>query len=412
MEDFILKKESETNFEWKIRLCNAKLDKEIDYDWSELITILKLECSSDHLRKLSYAYKEFSAYINDKQKEKIIINNSEAKLTTEEDDFIHQLEEKIEKLEKERKKLQATKIEKNRNQRIESRFELLYENIKDAIETIEPPIFAPVYPTNMKQEHVVVMSDVHYGSTFVGVTNQYSREECVKRFNKLLGELIVYVKENKVSKIKLINGGDSLQGMLRISDVRMNDIPVVDALVEFSKIMIVFLNDLSKYCNVEYYHVNSANHTELRLLNASAGQMAVEDMEKIIVNYISDSLVSNERVSVNTQFNQDNIQFKILDYNVIALHGHQLNNVKTALRDLSDKYDKPFDFLILGHYHSGVEMVVGERKTYAKEVLVCPSFIGTCPYADKLMVGGKSTVKIHMFEEGKGRRRTENIVLN
>jgi len=411
MEDFILKKESETDFEWKIRLCNAKLDKEIDYDWAELITILKLECSSDHLRKLSYAYKEFSVYISDKQKDKII-NNSDTKLTNEEDDFIHQLEDKIEKLEKERKKLQATKIEKNRNQRVESRFELLYENIKEAIETIEPPTFEPVYPINGKQEHVAVVSDIHFGAKFISITNTYSREECIDRFNKLLGELVVYIKENKLNKIKLINGGDSLQGMLRISDVRMNDVPVVDALVEFSKIMITFLNDLSKYCNVEYYHVNSANHMELRLLNASAGQMAVEDMEKIIVNYISDALVNNERVFVNTEFNQDNIQIKVLEYNVIALHGHQLNNVKTALRDLSDKYDKSFDFLILGHYHSGVEMVVGERKTYAKEVLVCPSFIGTCPYADKLMVGGKSTVKIHMFEEGKGRRRTENITLN
>jgi hypothetical protein len=200
--------------------------------------------------------------------------------------------------------------------------------------------------------------------------------------------------------------------MLRINDVRMNDIPIVDALVEFSKIMIGFFNNLSKYCYVEYYHVNSANHTELRLLNSSAGQMAVEDMEKIIVNYIADALVNNERVFVNTEFREDNIQVKILDYNIIALHGHQINNIKTSIKDLSDKYDKPFDFIILGHYHSGVEMTVGERKNYAKEVLVCPSFVGTCPYADKLMVGGKSMVKIHVFEEGKGRKTTENIVLN
>ena len=57
-------------------------------------------------------------------------------------------------------------------------------------------------------------------------------------------------------------------------------------------------------------------------------------------------------------------------------------------------------------------MVVGERKGYAKEVLVSPSFIGTCPYADKLMVGGKSIVKIHEFEKGKGRRSTYNMILN
>lgn len=401
MEESLKKREDETEFEWKLRLCNSKLNKEIDLDWSEIISILGLSCSSDHLRKLSYAYKEYGEYLSAQQLEVI-----------EDDVILSEIDLKIQELDKSRKKLQATKLEYNRNLRLDSRFELLYENIKDAIEAINPPIFEPIFPIQSEEEHVVVFSDVHFGAKFTSVTNKFSREECIERFDKLLGEMIVYIKENKLNKIKIIEGGDSLQGMLRISDVRMNDIPVVDALVEFSKIMIGFLNELSKYCNIEYYHVNSANHMELRLLNSSAGQMAVEDMEKIIVNYIADALVKNDRVFVNTEFCQDNIQIKVLDYNIVALHGHQISNVKTALKDLSDKYDKPFDFLILGHYHSGIEMVVGERKSYTKEVLVCPSFIGTCPYADKLMVGGKSMVKIHVFQEGKGRRRTENIVLN
>jgi len=59
-----------------------------------------------------------------------------------------------------------------------------------------------------------------------------------------------------------------------------------------------------------------------------------------------------------------------------------------------------------------MELCVGERKGYAKEVLVCPSFVGTCGYADRLMVGGKAGVKIHKFVSDKGRRSTESIVLN
>lgn len=53
----ILRRENETDFEWKVRLCIAKLNKEIDLDWSEIATLLNLNVSSDHLRKLSYAYK-------------------------------------------------------------------------------------------------------------------------------------------------------------------------------------------------------------------------------------------------------------------------------------------------------------------------------------------------------------------
>lgn len=414
MEDKRLERlPTETEIEHHKRLIFGKLvDKTLsDEDYVELSQyVYGKSLSSDVCRREMYGSR-YTLELFEKDKENKLINNR-IDNNVEEDDFIKQLEDKKIALEKERKKLQATKIELNRNLRTDSRFELLYENIREAIERVEVPKFEPIFPISKKKEHVVVFSDVHLGSCFKSITNFYSKEECKNRFNKLLGELITYIQSNKIHTLKIVNGGDSLQGMLRINDVRMNDVPVVEALVEFSKIMIEFLNELSKYCYIEYYHVNSANHTELRLLNTSAGQMAIEDMEKIIVNYISDALTNNERVYVNTDFREDNIQFTVLDYNIIALHGHQLNNIKTALKDLSDKYDKPFDFLILGHYHSGVEITIGERKGYAKETLVCPSFIGTCPYADKLMVGGKSMVKIHVFEKDKGRKRTENIVLN
>ena len=402
MEERLKRKEDESLFNYYKRITLNKKEMDLDYlEWGNIILGEDNNYSSENLRKAFYFVEKMLKRLENENIEQV-----------EDDKILKEIELRKLDLEKERKKIQATKIELNRNLRIDSRFELLYENIKEAIQTVENPKFEPIYPVLNKREDVMVFSDIHYGSTFKSITNEYSREECKHRFDKLLGEVITYIKENKLNKLKIVNGGDSLQGMLRITDIRMNDIPVVEALVEFSKMMINFLNDLSKYCNIEYYHVNSANHTELRLLNTKAGQMAVEDMEKIIVNYISDALINNERVFVNTDFKEDNLQFKVLDYNIIALHGHQLKNIKTALRDLSDKYDKPFDFMILGHYHSGVEMTVGERKGYAKEALVCPSFIGTCPYADSLMVGGKGMAKIHVFEENIGRKKTENIILN
>ena len=63
--DFLDKRVNENDFEYKVRLCNAKLNKQIDLDWIELVEKLGLNCSSDHLRKLSYAYKEFSDYLDE-----------------------------------------------------------------------------------------------------------------------------------------------------------------------------------------------------------------------------------------------------------------------------------------------------------------------------------------------------------
>jgi 16S rRNA G966 N2-methylase RsmD len=399
-------RENEDKFEYGLRLITIKCeDNPQDLDWQDLVDILELGIHRDSLRKACNTT-EFSGY----NVMKYFKDNKLNSITDNE--LIKELEDKKRELDISRKKMQTINIEYNRTNRDKSKRELYYENIGVAIQQIPVPKLETIQIQERNEEYVMVFSDPHYNATFESITNSYSREICKDRFELLLSELKIYIEKNKISKLKIVNGGDSLQGMLRVGDLKLNDLSVIDSLVEFQKLLASFLNELSVFCNVEYYHVNSANHTELRLLGAKAREMSVEDMEKIIVNYLHDVLKDNPRIFINTEFKQDTTQFKVLDYNIIAIHGHQLKNMKTAIRDYSDKYDIPFDFCILGHYHSGMELCVGERKGYAKEVLVCPSFVGTCPYADTLMVGGKSAVKIHKFIEGKGRRNTESIVLN
>jgi len=48
----------ENSFRHMSRLCIAKLNKEIDIDWSEIINMFNLDCSPDTLRKKSYGYRE------------------------------------------------------------------------------------------------------------------------------------------------------------------------------------------------------------------------------------------------------------------------------------------------------------------------------------------------------------------
>ena len=60
----ICRKENETDFEWKLRLCKLKLNKEIDLDWSEIVDILGIDVSADHLRKTAYGMMEYDEYIH------------------------------------------------------------------------------------------------------------------------------------------------------------------------------------------------------------------------------------------------------------------------------------------------------------------------------------------------------------
>jgi predicted phosphodiesterase len=55
---------NETPFEYKLKLCKAKINKDIDLDWSEIVDRLGLDVSADHLRKTAYGLIEYDAYIH------------------------------------------------------------------------------------------------------------------------------------------------------------------------------------------------------------------------------------------------------------------------------------------------------------------------------------------------------------
>ena len=74
------RKENESFQEYKIRVCNAKLNRELDMSWEEIVELLGLDCSGDHLRKVSYGLKEFLDYDNERKlrnndKVKVLIMN-------------------------------------------------------------------------------------------------------------------------------------------------------------------------------------------------------------------------------------------------------------------------------------------------------------------------------------------------
>ena len=58
------KMSNENHFEWKLRLCKAKINKEIDLDWQEIVDLLGLDIHPDHLRKTAYGLVEYDEYIH------------------------------------------------------------------------------------------------------------------------------------------------------------------------------------------------------------------------------------------------------------------------------------------------------------------------------------------------------------
>ncbi len=79
MENNYKKLDTETNFEYKVRLCKLKKKNEIDLDWAEIVEILGLDISPDHLRKIAIGLVEYDDYIhNESGVSKRILSISDA----------------------------------------------------------------------------------------------------------------------------------------------------------------------------------------------------------------------------------------------------------------------------------------------------------------------------------------------
>lgn len=384
---------------------DRKLDGEYDIDWSELCEKYNVQCHPDTLRKAS------SSIFGGKFRVDYLKNQ----IYTNPDEFSKErdLDNKLREIKKERIKLQTANVERNRIDRAEARQEMYYEFVGNMVKELVPPEFVLHPLVDGEMEYALLISDVHFGASFKSSHNEYSPEISKERFEYLCSYVSDFVVKHNIGKLNVIFGGDALQGLLRVSDLKINDSSVVKATVEISQIISEFLNVLSSVVSIDYYHVPTSNHTQLRPLGTKANQIADEDMEYVIGNYIKDSLKSNHRVNVNLAKDGDQyIDLEINGYKICAGHGHTIKNQKNSLRDLSFMRGEDYDYVILGHFHAGELKTVGESILGNKEVIIMDSFCGSDPYSDSLMLGAKAACSIIGFDEYYGHTETYKIILN
>jgi len=316
-------------------------------------------------------------------------------------------------LEMQRKKVQTESVYYNRILREHTREEMLFERVEDAIAKVELdiPKFQPLQIQKGNEEWLLGFSDVHAYKHFKSITNKYSGAILENRLNKLMSEIIQSIETNGIKKLTILNGGDSLEGMLRNSALQSLELGVVETVVKYQRWLLEWLNELSKYVEIKYIHLISSNHSEIRPLNSRAGQFPKEDMEIIIANYISDMCKNNPRIEIVVP-DDSFILFKLAGYNLIAHHGHGIKDRRKYIERMSRKLRVFMDYGIFGHLHHGEIKTIDEGATNDCEIIGLPSIIGSDGFADSILEGSKSSAVLFKFEEGKGRIQENKFILN
>ena len=405
MDQSLKRMENETEDQYFYRICNMK--DSLGFTWPQMAKIFNDEFGRD-IGDTAYR-KRWAAFTQ-------ILDANVNTIVGGDTAYLEELKQAKYELEKERQKLYATNIEARRTLRQESRSELFYENIRDTLDVLPMPeitVGKSGYARSHMKEHLLAIADIQGGAKFKLPTNEYSLAVCEERFNRLLDMVVDFVEYHEINKLHVVGLGDSIQGILRVTDLKLNETSVVEATITVARLMANFLNQLSAYCYLEYYHTPTSNHAQMRPIGTKASELASEDIEYIIGHYIFDMLSKNDRVNVHLNDGYDYIEIPIFDFNIRAEHGHTIKNLDTALRDRSATSRKLIDYIIVGHWHNGKVIPGNEHESHDTEVLMCPSFQGTDPYAyNKLGLSSKAACKLFVFDKKYGCTGTEKFILN
>lgn len=388
---FIKRKENESNFQYKVRLCMAKLNKEHDLDWSELVELLELNCSSDHLRKLSYAWKEMLA-----EQEQVAHNTLDNELLLE-------LEAKKKAIEIAKIQFQDQKREYKQYLRHEGRLDHLLkkmlETIKDDINNKKPLEWASPLPLSKTAGALaLLLSDLHKGMITNNHWNKYNDDIFYQRLNQLTQEVLEHQKLTGANEIHVFELGDVISGIIH----RMSKLSETENAVESTQKVAEALSELlsvlsNNFETVHYYNVKG-NHD--RAAARKEEEVRTESFHNFIVWYMKARLHAHQNIVFHdNQLDSEIIVAEILGKHYFAVHGH-LDGLGKVVQDLTMMTRIFPTAVFLGHYHKNFE-----NEYHGVDVIVNGSFGGTDDYAKDARLTSKPHQKLIWLNE-HGRKAT------
>ena len=403
------KEDNENTNEYIWRMCDYKDKGLLDLNWEQVGELINKELfgSDEELYRTSSAYRKPYQYAKDFYddvfKKRMYLDDNEA---------IKKMNDLKRDIQKERIKLNTTRVEYNKWLRENARDELIIEEICKSISNLSP-LEKPTYIQNKysTKEYCLVFGDEHYGTEFEltdllgNIINSYSPEIFEKRMWDLFYQVIDIIKKEDINTLNVYSMGDFSDGCLRVSQLMKLRYGVIDGTIKYANFISNWLNELTKYVRIRF-QMTDGNHTELRMLGQPKGTFVEDNMGKIVKEFIKIRLEDNNNftfIENPTGYIYDNLAGNV----ILGIHG-ETRSLEKTLKDLSAIYNTQIKYLFAGHLHHSKLEEIGVNS----EVINIPSIIGIDPYALSLNKTSNASAKLFIFEEGKGRTCEYTFKLN
>ena len=350
MEEKWIQRKNENRIDYIKRITNLRTEYGMSYsEWCYLITG-GADYSEDNSRKAYYVVEKMLPLISYQ------LELDEAKIKRYND--LHSKEIQIQK-ERERQKDERrayTNLVKS-----QARWEQILETLEIGLREADTSKFLDSvvkYEVEEENEAVLMLSDTHIGMTINNALNVYNKEVCIKRFNKLVEQVLKNCKKNSVKRLNVIIAGDIIEGIINTSGRVTQNENVVEQIFTASELVTETLVKLS--LSIPQIRVWNTNGNHARMSKDTKESLNGESFETIIYEYVKmriEILKQRDKIGWNIKFNENDypdiavVEIENCDKLVVASHGTKDRSIKNNLSRINQFLDIKADYYLMGHVH-------------------------------------------------------------
>ena len=199
---------------------------------------------------------------------------------------------------------------------------------------------------NEEKEAVLLLSDWHYGIEFNNKWNVYNPDIAKERVTRLYKKVVSHCMDNDISHIHVLNLADLIAGRIHLTIRLESRIDVITQIMEVSELLAQFLNNLTRYFEVDYYSCLD-NHS--RVEPNKSDSLDLESLCRITDWYLKERLGDTVNIHDN-KFGDDIITLNVLGHPIIGVHGDK-DRQNSVIEKMTLFTRQSYDLACTAHMH-------------------------------------------------------------
>ena len=297
--------EDENAFIW--RVCEHK---DMIGTWQDVCNLLNKELNHEYneswYRKEYQSFKRLFSAIKDD-----ILNK----------EYLDELDDKLQEIEKERVRLRDERAERSKSIRIEARVENKLDLLEDAVKNIgkiEYNIQPQLHHITSDNDMIVILSDLHIGQTFCSGWGRYNSEVAKDRMSQYLSRIIDIQKLHNCENCFVSLQGDMISNSIHKTIAITNRENVIEQIILASEMISSFIAELSQHFNCVNVVSVVGNHSRI---DRKEDALKDERLDSLIEWYAKAKLDSIGNVNFIASFDNTMSIFCVRDRHYVSVHG-------------------------------------------------------------------------------------------